>query len=288
MYKPSDTRKGVHLLVSHLKQALSAISELSIVHVDDFQRDEDGLLHFVDALQTNCHLTKLKLEYVDLICSRENGSALTKMLCMNKTLTHLDLSHNRLSDSGAHCIFQGLQQNTTLIYLNLQSNGIKGCEDTAQALNKLFQVNKTLTHLNLSDNKMFCSRHIFEGLQHNTTLVHLNLVNTGISAAKDKALATMLQKNTSLTHLILSRNFNLSLGTRSIFKTLQHNTTLVHLDLSQTGMNIQSTFQALNNMIKMNKTLAYLNLSNNTISDSGVCSIFNTIPHYYTWILARL
>ena len=43
--------------------------------------------------------------------------------------------------------------------------------------------------------------------------------------------------------------------------------------------NIQSTFQALNEMLKMNKTLTYLNLSNKHISDSAACSIFQALQH---------
>ena len=114
----------------------------------------------------------------------------------------------------------------------------------------------------------------------------MNLDYSGISATEDttRALTTMLQVNTSLTHLILSWNFSFFPGIHSIFKSLQHNTTLVHLDLSWTGMgnigmDLQSTYQALNEMLKMNKTLAYLNLSNNTISSSDACSIFKALQH---------
>ena len=44
-------------------------------------------------------------------------------------------------------------------------------------------------------------------------------------------------------------------------------------------MAIQSTFQAVNKMLKMNKTLAYLDLSRNGISDSDVCSVFQALQH---------
>ena len=41
------------------------------------------------------------------------------MLQTNKSLTHLDLSGNyRFSDSGTYWIFEGLQSNTNLVYLN--------------------------------------------------------------------------------------------------------------------------------------------------------------------------
>ena len=152
---------------------------------------------------------------------------------MNYTLIYPVKS---LSDLGAHCIFQGLQQNTTLTQLNLASNRITGCEDTAQALNKLLQVNKTLTHLDLSDNDIFSyssSHCILEGLQRNTTLVNLNLANTGLSDTEDttRAFETMLQVNTSLTHLDVSHNVRFSFTSRHISRSLQGNVTLVLLDL---------------------------------------------------------
>ena len=66
------------------------------------------------------------------------------MLKVNKTLTHLDLSCNALfSDFGAHCIFQGLQHNTTLVSLDLSGTQIAATEDTVKTLTKMLDVNKT-------------------------------------------------------------------------------------------------------------------------------------------------
>ena len=100
------------------------------------------------------------------------------MFQINKALTHLDLSYNKLSYLEAHCIFQ----NTTLVHLNLASNEITGCVETAQALTTMLQVNTSLTHLNLSHNDLFSSGacSIFKTLQHSTILVHLDLSQTGM------------------------------------------------------------------------------------------------------------
>ena len=59
------------------------------------------------------------------------------MLRGNTTIKHLDLSMNWFfSDSGAYCVCQGLEHNTTLVYLNLRYTGItdKGAEYIAQTL----------------------------------------------------------------------------------------------------------------------------------------------------------
>ena len=49
----------------------------------------DGLLHIAEALQVNLSLTKIHLSFVNLLLTKQNGLALTKM---NKSLTLLDLS----------------------------------------------------------------------------------------------------------------------------------------------------------------------------------------------------
>ena len=136
-------------------------------------------MHF-QGLQHNKKLTHLNLRGTRLVATEDTAQALTTMLQVNKTLTHLDLSHNsNFSDQGAYCVFQGLQHNKTLAYLNLSCIGLEMTKSTAQALTTMLQVNNTLTHLDLSNNfKLFVlgTWFIFEILQCNTTLVQLNLM----------------------------------------------------------------------------------------------------------------
>ena len=192
---------------------------------------------------------------------------------MNKTLTHLDLSYNKLSDSGAHCIFQSLQQNTTLTHLNLQGNGIAaGHEDSA-----IFQVNTSLTHLNLSHNVRFSSStcFIFESLQHNTTLTHLDLSVTGMGHSHDieptfQVLNKMLIMNQTLAYLNLSYNGISESGACSIFQALQHNTALVHLDLQDNDMCISDEVAVcIAEVLESNRSLQILNICSNEIESMG-------------------
>ena len=127
---------------------------------------------FFEGLQRNTNLVKLNLSNTGITAAR----SLTTLLRVNKSLTYLDLSSNLTSDSGARCIFEGLQHNTTLVNLNLSHTGIPIADpDTARSLTKMLQVNKSLTHLDLSRNHTLSdsgARYIFVGLQHNTTLVN--------------------------------------------------------------------------------------------------------------------
>ena len=243
-------------------------------------------------------LVRLDLSNTRLVANKDTIQALTTMLQVNKTLTHLDLSKNwYFSDSGANCasIFQSLQHNTSLVHLNLSSTRLVATKDTAQALTIMLQVNKTLTHLDLSNSWYFsdsgadCAS-IFQNLQHNTSLVHLNLSSTGLVATVDtaQALTIMLQVNKTLTHLNLS---GLQLeGAYCIFRGLQHNTSLVRLNISNTGVvATEDTAKALTTMFQVNKTLTHLNLSNNEkLSDSGVYCVCQGLQHNTTLVYLNL
>ena len=227
------------------------------------------------------------------------------MLQVNKTLTHLDLSGNynfsgtqccifqpldlsgnhNFSDSGAYRVFKSLQHNTSLVQLNLSSTGLVATEDTAQALITMLQVNKTLTHLDLSGNYNFSGTQccIFQPLQHNTTLVYLNINTTGNFNTRYTALALrkLLQVNTTLAHLDLSYNWTFSRISYVVFQGLQHNTLLVHLNISSTGLvATEDTARALTAMLRVNKTIKHLNLSENwTFSNAGAYCVCQGLQH---------
>ena len=178
------------LIATHLKRS-PAISE--IVYN---KWDEDGLFHIAEALQTNTSLTKLSLvdgnlQHSTEQCSTEQcGSSLIKMLQVNKSLKNLDIS-GYFQLATLRCIFKGLQHNTAVTHFNVPkilmiSRAVHVQDpDTAKSLAEMLQVNKTLTHLDLSLNYIFSNAGvhcIFEGFQHNTTLVNLNLSRTDITA----------------------------------------------------------------------------------------------------------
>ena len=187
-----------------------------------------GLLH-------NESLVHLNLSNVGPVATEDTIKALSKMLQVNNSLKHLDLSKNDYSDFGVSCIFQSLQHNTALVHLNLSDAKIKPTENTLKALRTMLQVNKSLTHLNLSGNELSGSRLscVFHSLHYNTTLIHLNLSRNYGFAFTD-ALYSKNCINKTLTHLNLSYIWGLKF--HIIFRSLQHNTSLVHLYLRNTGL----------------------------------------------------
>ena len=74
----------------------------------------------------------------------------------------------------------------------------------------MLRVNKTLAHLDLSENWNFSNAagvySVFQGLKHNTSLVYLNLSRTGMTDIEAKYIAQALESNHSLQTLDLSQN----------------------------------------------------------------------------------
>ena len=233
-----------------------------------------------------------------LVATDDTAQALTTMLQVNKTLTHLDLSNNStLLVSGTRFIFEGLLCNTTLVQLNLSNTGLVATEVTAQALTTMLQVNNTLTHLDLSNNfTLFVSGTwfiiLFESLLCNTTLVQLNLRNTGFVATEEiaQSLTTMLQVNKTLTQLDLSNNWEFQ-NASCIFQGLQNNTTLVYLNLSNIELEVKKDTplaKALTTVLQENKHLKHLDLSYNPLCDEGAYCLCESLQHNTTLVYLNL
>ena len=227
-------------------------------------------------LRHNTTLVKLNLSNCDItVTNLDTARLLSTMLRENNSLTHLNLSgNNKFSDLGAQCIFESLQHNSTLVYLNLSNTNITATDpDTARSLTEMLQVNKSLTHFNLSGNKNFSdlrAQCIFESLQHNSTLVYLNLSNTTITATDPdtaRSLTEMIQVNKSLTHLDLSCEGTLPEDRviSLIFSALEHNTTLLHLVLRGRDIS-EDDAKLIAKALKSNRSLLTIDISRTYIS----------------------
>ena len=268
----------------------------ALTHLDLSQSSDSMACLIFESLRHNSTLVHLNLSNSDATFSNQKtAQALVAMLQVNKSLTHLNLSHFKIfSGSGACCVFKCLQQNNTLVNLNLSYTGVAVTDsDTAQALVTMLQVNKSLTHLNLahlenfSDFGAFC---VFKGLQRNTALINLNLGYCDVTITNPDtltALTTLCQENDSLTHLNLSGNEALSdTGFQNIFECLQHNRALVYLNLGRTRLTAtnQDTARSLTKMLQVNKSLTHLDLScRDTLPANRVVSlVFSVLKHNTT------
>ena len=229
-----------------IAQALTTMLQVNktLTHLDlsdNSNFSDQGACWIFQGLQHNNTLVDLNLSLTRIEMTMNTAIALGKMLQVNNSLTHLDLSNNcTFYTSGTWFIFNSLKYNTTLVQLNLSNTGLVATVETAQALTTMLQVNKTLTHLDLSSNLLRFESYVFQGLQNNATLVYLNLRDKELRVKKDtplaKALTTMLQENKHLKYLDLSCNPLYDEGVYCLCEGLQYNTTLVCLNLSDTGI----------------------------------------------------
>ena len=251
-------------------QVNRSLTHLNLARLMNFS--EFGAYCVFKGLQHNTTLVKLNLTNCDITVTDPNTARLlSTMLRENNSLTHLNVSaNNKFSDSGAQCIFESLQHNSTLVYLNLSMTNITATDlDTARSLTEMLQVNKSLTHLILSGNIKFSdlgAQCIFESLQHNSTLVYLNLSMTTITATDPdtaRSLTEMLQVNKSLTHLELSCHKGTVSENRIIsliFSALEHNTTLLHLVLCGREIS-EDDAKRIAKTLKSNKSLLTIDIS---------------------------
>ena len=296
---PFSTGHGAKLIASFLEQS-AVISELELCEGTMQTDEDDGLLYIAKALQTNSSLTKLSLSSMKLKHTKQNAFALSKMLQVNKSLKHLNLSWNEHFLKDTSCIFEGLQHNNNLISLNLASVGLNCSDpDTARSLTKLLQVNKSITHLDLSENSTCLHAracYILQALHYNTTLVNLNLHQIHMTYIDTISLARLLIVNKSLTHLTLSGisfGYTLAIASRAftcIFKGLQQNTALLHLNLHGSHIGTESA-KSITQALIANQTLQALNIVVDSyfLSDDRICStILDALKYNCTTSIKQL
>ena len=185
-------------------QVNKTLTHLDLSHNSNFS--VQGAHCVFQGLQHNNTLVYLNLSRTGFEMTKSTAWVLNRTLQVNNTLIHLDLSHNFTCFFPGAVMFDGLQHNTALVHLNLSNTGLEVTEDTAQALTRMLQVNKTLTYLDLSHNSNFSvqgAHCVFQGLQHNNTLVCLNLSHTELEMTKNtsRVLKRTLQVNNTLTHV---------------------------------------------------------------------------------------
>ena len=196
------TEQGVSYIVSHLKRNFSTISQLKVIESDiDFLDSEYlVLLPIVEAMQTNTFLTNLILPSMHKV---HNCSALTKMLQVNVSLTHLDLTTNDNFSQMKHpdscnphvisCIFEGLEHNTVLRSLSI--SGIFITDTNAEHIARALKVNCSLRALDMGRCYFLGSNGIH--LILDSLLVNSTLQTLHISYFDMEVWNTFIQKRTT-------------------------------------------------------------------------------------------
>ena len=200
---------GLQSLVQFLQSAGSRVlHSLSLGHVEPghviyINKPTAEVIDLVAPLSkvliTNNFLVELNLKKCKLKVTNTNGSVLSEMLQVNKSLQTLILEGNKgIGNLGAFYIAEGITRNTTLKTLDISKCGITstGAEHIAQALIK----NKVLKCLNLKKNDLLDVGIVLlaKVLKSNTSLKELNLRDCGMTDASLQVLGACIIENTSI------------------------------------------------------------------------------------------
>ncbi|XP_068709715.1 NLR family CARD domain-containing protein 3-like isoform X11 [Montipora foliosa] len=214
--------------------------------------------------------------------SRSRASALARAMEVNSTLTYLNLSGQKIGDSGAGALAKAMERNSTLTELDLFENNISSFG--AVALAKTMEVNSTLTSLFLSFNGTIGDSGavaLAKGMEFNSTLTSFALSYCKIGDSGAVALAKAMERNSTLTELQLSGNEVGDSGAAALAKAMERNSTLTELHLFSNEIG-NSGAAALAKAVERNSTLTELQLSCNEIGDSGAAALAKAVERNST------
>jgi hypothetical protein len=142
---------------------------------------------------------------------------------LNKTITQLDLSHNRIGNSGASKLSKFLRHSKIITHLDLGDNNI------SQGL----KINKSLKVLNLHLNRIddkggmkFCQ----DLKQHDYSLEEINFRGNSLGGLFARALSELILK-TTLKKIDISCNFIEKKDAVAILDSLRDNSNIIEFDI---------------------------------------------------------
>ena len=192
---------------------------------------------------------------------------LAKLLMIGEDFCAFDLQENNITSLGANILSEAMQNNTSLIRLDLTMNDIG--DAGARGLGKGLK-NTVLQTLFLADNNIADrgAQELGEGLKNNFSLQVLGLSSNVIDDVGAQGLSEGLKSNTVLQELYLDYNQIGDAGAQGLGEAIKNNTALQQLtiDFNQIG-NVGA--QGLGEAIKHNTVLQELSLSFNQIGDMG-------------------
>jgi len=229
----SDNRLSDHSLVPIL-QAATQMSRL--VHLELHHNDMDR--KGAEALRMLLGSKTVKIEYLTLDhtdVDDEESVLLMNSLSNNNSLLALHLSNNLIGRAeslntcqpglitGPEATATMLGANTTLTYLDLSWNSIRGA--SAIALAQSLENNASLKYLNLANNSFSeaGSQYIGKSLLKNNCLETLNLSFNQVNTKGAMVIATAVKRNKSLRLLVLSGNVVGRLGSEHLVSALREN-----------------------------------------------------------------
>ncbi|XP_072356599.1 NACHT, LRR and PYD domains-containing protein 3-like [Scyliorhinus torazame] len=245
-YVLGQLRSKVHETVS----SLDVVSKIESVLTNPIGRNPD--LESVK-IKPDRWVTRLHDNSLTDSCAKELASALST----NRSLTDLDLSDNKLGDSGVKLLSVAVRSPECKVQkLRLNDNTLT--YSCAEYLASVLNTNQSLTDLNLSDNNLGDSG------------VKLLLYDNTLTDSCVEDLVSVFSTNQSLTDLNLGNNKLGDSGVKLLFTALRNpDCKIQKLKLFNTAFT-DSSARDLASALGTNQSLTDLDLGNNKLGDLGV------------------
>lgn len=202
-----------------------------------------------------------------------------KLISM-KTLTHLDLSFNKIDDSSE--VIMDYIKSPECCLTTLMLNGADVDDTEAGNLSEALSMNSSLLTLSLAHNllgrdepKAAFNKELVTGgvaigkmLEVNSTITKLDLSWNAIRLDSAEKLAASIRKNSTLVELHLGHNGFGDNATQIIGRALKTNDTLTALDISYNSLNPKSVAVLANSLV-FNDKVSYVNLDGNILGKVG-------------------
>ena len=150
-------------------------------------------------------------------------------------------------------------------------------EICVSALSEIFITNKSLKRLFLESSPFAdvdTIKQLTNVLATNTTLETLELSNVNITDEDTSYLSNMLMNNKALKELDLTNCNITNNGIQYISEGLQKNQTLITLNISNNPLITSDSTSALFELTKITKSLTQLSISNTSIKDNDIITIY--------------
>ncbi|XP_062865520.1 NACHT, LRR and PYD domains-containing protein 13-like [Trichomycterus rosablanca] len=251
---------------------LNSDQELDVFYLRKYYPSHEGLLKLLPVVKAP---RKAVLWWCDL--TEESCEVLSSVLSLNSSsLKHLNLSYNKLKDSGVKLLSAGLENPHCKLEI-LELDGCNLTEESCEVLSSVLSLNSSsLKHLNLDNNKLKDSgvKLLSAGLKNpHCKLEILELWSCNLTEESCEVLFSVLSLNSSsLKHLNLSNNKLKDSGVKLLSAGLKNPHCKLEILWLWSCSITDEGFTALASALKSNPSsrLRELQLNDNDPGESGV------------------
>lgn len=161
--------------------------------------EDEGFISIISSLKNNNNLIELSVENNNITL---NSIQSFKEILPTTSIRFLNLSNNKINDSGITELSEGLQSFTKLHFLSLGGNKIS--DNSLNILIESLKQHKKLSTLYLNDNEITFegSIHIANYIQSNKSLLNLNLSGNKLCCKGVEKIMESLASNSNLKVLV--------------------------------------------------------------------------------------